>query len=155
MLRKVTEMYAEDLEILLIFVNLSTNADLIENINELIDIKHFKYEDVLEIATANKDKNVRINVEDIFDKVMFEAYDIYFNLKDTLNDAHKEYSNIKEMDMMWKFIPLYEKLLSTSKFSHADTRTIQKMFFQNLLKEEIKRENYEKCTEIQNKIKIV
>jgi len=154
MLKKVKELSAKDLETLLIFVNLSIGVELLDNINEIIDGNHLKYIDLLSIAMKN-DENVYIKVEDVFEQIMFEAYDVYFHLKDKLNDAHKKYENIDELNMIWDFIPLYEKLLSSSKFSHADTRTVQKMYFENLLKDEIKQENYEKCSEIQRILKTI
>jgi len=155
MLKKVKELPAKDLETLLIFVNLTVGVELLDNINEIIDGNHVKYTDLLLTAINNRENNVLINVEDVFDKIMFEAYDVYYQLKDKLNDAHKKYKNIDELNMIWNFIPLYEKLLSSSKFSHADTRTVQKMYFENLLKDEIKHENYEKCSEIQNLLKTI
>lgn len=155
MLKKVTTVIAKDLDMLISFVNLPIGEDLMDTINKLIDVKIYKYSDLLEKATANKDNNVSINVERDFDEIMFDGYDIYYHLKDILKEGHKNYSDIEALDMMWNFVPLYEKYLTTSKFEFASTKTIQKMYFSNLLKEEIVKENYDYCAEIQETIKSI
>jgi hypothetical protein len=155
MLKKVKELPAKELEMLLLFVNIPIGENLMDTITEFIDIKIFKYSELLDIAIENKDMNVSIDVEKVYNDIMFETYDVYYHLKEILTDAHKQYPNIEGLSMMFEFVPLYEKLLSTSKFDNAKTRTIQKMFFENLLKENIELENYEECSKIQKTMKLI
>jgi len=155
MLKKVKELSAKELGMLIAFVNIPVGKDLMDTINQIIEVKYYKYSDLLQIAEENKKNNVFINVEKDFDQIMFEAYDIYYHLKDILKEAHKQYPDIEALTLMWDFVPLYERLLTTSKFELPSTKTIQKMYFENLLKEEIKKENYDYCAEIQKTIKSI
>lgn len=155
MLKKIKELSPKDLEMLIIFVNIPIGENLMDTLTKFIDIEFLKYSSLLDIATKNKDVNVLINVEDIYDDLMFDSYDVYYHLKETLTEAHKNYPNIEGLTMMFDFIILYERLLSTSKFSKPKTRTIQKMFFENLLKENIAIENYEECSIIQKTLQLI
>jgi len=155
MLKKIKRLSAKDLEMLISFVNLPIGKDLMDTINKLVDVQIYRYSSLLQKAVDNKNYNVSIDIEDKFDQIMFDGYDIYFHLKDILDDAHKQYPDIEALTMMWEFIPLYEKLLTTSKFELASTKTIQKMFFENLLTEEIRKENYDYCAELQKTIKTI
>jgi len=155
MLKKIKELYAKDLEMLILFANVPIGENLIDTLTKFIDLKVFKYSKLLDIASENKQRNVLINVENIYDDIMFEIYNVYYHLKDILTDAHKQYPNIDGLTMMFDFIILYEKLLSISKFEKSKTRAIQKMFFENLLEENIKIENYEECSKIQKTIKSI
>jgi len=155
-LKKVKEIPSKDLLLLTVFLNLPKGKNLMDLLNKFISTKITKYKYLYDIANSNDVNNtpdVMINVEEDYEQMMFDAYDIYYNIKDILSDAHKEYKNIESLNLMWDFIPTYEKYLSISKFSLAKTKTIQKMFFENLIKREIEKENYEYCAEIQKTIK--
>jgi len=152
MLQKIKELSAKDLEMLISFINVPVGDNLMDTLTKLIDLKIYKYEDLLNLALENKKLNVLIDVNEVYDDLMFEAYNVYYHLKETLTDAHKEYPNIDGLTMMFEFIPFYENLLSISKFEKPKTRTIQKMFFENLLAENIEIENYEECSIIKKTI---
>ena len=158
MLKKIKELSVKELEMLIIFVNIPIGENLMDTLTKFIDISHkkdLKYYNLLEIAEKNRDMDVSINIEDDYDEIMFETYNVYYHLKEILTEAHKNYPDIYGLTMMFEFIPLYETLLSTSKFDNPKTRTIQKMFFENLLEEKIKTENYEECSIIQKTLKLI
>lgn len=54
-----------------------------------------------------------------------------------------------------RYIKLYEKLMFEIKFEYADIRSVQKYLLQEKMNQEIKRENYELCSEIKKKIEEV
>lgn len=150
-LTRVTELPADELEMLLIFVNMPIGIDLMDTINKFLENKTYKYSELLYLASEN-DNTVKIDVSKDFGDIMFDAYDVYYHLKETLTDAHKQYPKIDGLKMMFNFIPLYEKYLLSSKFDKIKTRTIQKMFLENLLIIEIANENYEYCSELKETI---
>ena len=156
MLKTVTYLEAKDVEMLISFVNLPVGQTLMETIDKLTQYlkdDNIKYEELLDIALSNKGNKVKIDVSENYEQIVFEAYDIYFHLKDILEEAHRQYPNIEGLTMMFEFIPFYENLLKTSKFSQANTRSIQKMYLEKILKEEIEKENYAYCSELQKTIK--
>ena len=155
MLTKVKELPAKELQMLITFVNIPIGENLMDTITKFIDIEFLKYSNLFDIAIKNENMHVSIDVEKIYDDLMFESYDVYYHLKETLTEAHKNYPNIEGLSMMFEFIPLYERLLSTSKFDKPKTRSIQKMFFENLLEENIEIENYEECSLIQKTLKMI
>ena len=155
MLKTINELSPKEIKDLIIFVNLPVGENLIDLVHKLNEVKTFKYRDLFELALENEKYNVKIDVSDIYEQIMFETYDIYFHLKNILNDSHKTYTNIDGLKKMFTFTETYEKLLSSSKFSNAETRAIQKIFFQNLLNEEIKKENYEYCSILKKTIEAI
>ena len=154
-LSKRKEIIANELISLITFINLPIGENLMDLLNKIISMNIVKYEYFYDIAEANNGTGNLINIENDIDDMIFDAYDIYYNIKDILNDAHKEYQDIDGLSLMWEFIPLYEKLLVSTKFSKAKTKTIQKMYFNNLLTIEIDKENFEYCSEIQKTIKLL
>lgn len=152
MLKKITEISSKDLQMLLSFVNIPVGKNLIDTLNNIIDNKKIKYSELLETTLLKGDLNEKIDVTDIYDQLMFECYDIYYHLKGMLKEVHKEYSEFEALNSMWDYIFLYEKLLRTSKFESASTKTIQKMYFEKILKEEIENENYLYCSELKKTI---
>lgn len=152
MLKKITEISSKDLQMLLSFVNIPVGKNLIDTLNNIIDNKKIKYSELLEATLLKGDLNEKIDVTDIYDQLMFECYDIYYHLKGMLKEVHKEYSEFEALNSMWDYIFLYEKLLRTSKFESASTKTIQKMYFEKILKEEIENENYLYCSELKKTI---
>ncbi len=155
-LKKVSEITAKDLLTLTMFINLPKGENLMDLLNKIMEMKITKYKYLYDIAEQNSNSEfILVDVEKDFDQMIFDAYDIYYNIKDILTNAHKEFPNIEGLTMMWNFLPLYETFLLTSKFNSAATKTIQKMFLQNLLKEEIDKENFEYCSELQSKIEIL
>ena len=123
MLKRIKEVSAKELNMLISFVNIPIGKDLMDTINQIIDVKIYKYSELMAKATQNTEYNVSIDVENVFDQIMFDGYDIYYHLKDILKDAHKQYPDIDALTMLWDFIPLYERLLTTSKFELASTKT--------------------------------
>jgi len=152
MLKKVVDIPAKDLSVLVTFANLPIKDNLIDFINSIVDLNFYKYKDLLELSYDNKDFNVNLDVSDVFDDLIFDCYDIYYKLNDTLKAAHEKYSNIDGLNMLFEFSPIYENYLKTTKFSKAKTRQIQKLFFNELLKQEIVKENYLYCSNIKETI---
>ena len=151
-LKRITEMSATKLSTMVLFINLPKADNLIDLLNKVMNMKVEKYTDYYVDITPMIDFT-RTNIEKDIDNMVFDAYDIYYNIKDILTDAHREYSEIEGLTLMWDFLKSYEEILTTSKFIKPKTKTIQKMFFENLMKKEIKKENYEYCSEIQTLLK--
>jgi hypothetical protein len=132
---------------------LKAEADFIDN-NKI----RFKYDKLLQECMSNEN----VNVDLIFDDLMYDLFLIYDRLKKIDSDELEnklESFNIFPKDIiedskrgMSDFIELYEKLLMETKFEYSNMRSIQKNLMSLLIVEYSAKEEYEKCIELKKKL---
>ena len=155
MLEKRTKLKSDDLIVLLTWLKGET----------MMSKKKFNFNDLLNECTSNVGD---IDVEDQFDNLMFDLYSIYNKLKNiTVEEFEDKVMESPMFNIMPKeiveeskrslenFVNLYEELIMNSKFEFADIRGIQKNMLTMLINKYIANEEYEKCSELQKKIKEV
>ena len=132
---------------------LKAEADFIDN-NKI----RFKYDKLLQECMSTEN----VNVDSIFDDLMYDLFLIYDRLKKIDSDELEnklESFNIFPKDIiedskrgMSDFIELYEKLLMETKFEYSNMRSIQKNLMTLLIVEYSEKEEYEKCIDLKKKL---
>jgi len=155
MLEKRTKIKSDDLLVLLTWLKGET----------MMSKRKFNFDNLLIECTSN---DGYIDVEDQFDDLMFDLYSIYNKLKNiTAEEFEDKVMESPMFNIMPKeiideskrslenFVNLYEELIMSCKFEYADIRGIQKNMLTLLINKYIANEEYEKCSELQKKIKEV
>lgn len=161
MLKKIKHMKCEDIMVLTAFVNINTETFQYPEKDE-----DYRYKDLLYISSQKENSNNEVNVEKDIDKLMFDNYSIYIKIKQKMKendemgiedqlDGDIKKSFLESKRNIERYIKLYEKLMFEIKFEYADIRSVQKYLLQEKMNQEIKRENYELCSEIKKKIEEV
>jgi hypothetical protein len=140
MLKKIKYLTGKELQLLIPMANI--NLDEILN-GKSMDIKKPKYYNLLCDSSKIENSQVKFLIEDIFDQLMFDDYDIYLKLKNKIIELNE--NDIRKSSIVDSFIILYEKLLYESKFEFPNIRQVQKCLLEQSLKIQTKQENYEKC----------
>ena len=156
MLKKIKNLDSEDIFLLASFANIKWD-DLVNGVNVLDgDEKNIKYKQLLYDSSMNKGIKtpVQFNVSNVIDQLMFDNYGIFLKLQERVADYM--WDNEQEgADQFTTYVKLYEKLLLNSKFEYANIRSIQIRMMEKRIVTESRLENYEKCIELQTKLKEV
>lgn len=148
MLNKIEDLNCTDIQILTSFVNIDRDNFLTRGF--VLENDKLKYKDLLCDSMLLENKNNKLFVSDIIDKLMFENYPVYNMMKNILNEYEEHIAQGK--DYIVKYIELYEKLMLESKFDFSDTRAIQKQILLSEIQKNIETEDYEKCIELKLKL---
>lgn len=141
----------------------------------LLNKKKFKYEDLLMSCFLEHED---IDVCDHFDDIMLELYPLYDKLSNTNeNEIRNKINNqimlgfglnvdqnkstilnelIDESIKSYKrFLSLYERLISTTKFEKDEIKEVQKRLMNIFIEKYISSEDYEKCLELKENMKYI
>lgn len=169
MVKNLNEMNKEDLKILLGWY--ITSEIMKKYPGSLFSISDLKekvtdYDD-LYIKLVNSDKDY-VDISSMagfhfLDEIIYNLYGVYqtTKIKTNLDNLSLYFNNREDIEKILeetereinKFKTTYEKYLFNFEFLTSRTRNLQKEFLEEKLQEYIKKEQYELCIDIKNKLK--